>query len=439
MSSGDDRKQFCVILDFTERDVGELQDISRRLKPFIDFPISQRRLANHLASEPLVVATELSKEEAERTQQKLRDEEIPNRVEPVSELDGLSGHQSEESDEISDPEKEDESIESWDEVIPDLDAEDTEKTIAETKDDPSTAESELKKSLDLDVAPTGEPSSPSNKTDTERPSGSVPDRKDRSPNASERPDSDNRSQTRSQRAGDPDSSDEPVSAGAFTPAFLSLLAPGAGQIYLGDEKRGHQYALNAYKIYPWVQSIKDAYRGKKGEDSPERQASMGNLLSFFVIWYTSLVVILGAATFVIMPLLPTGEKSVAPTPHKDSNPAIAAALNHSSSDLRRAVKRAGRRANQLAERHKNASIHYTLDNRKRSRRLLRRLSQTCDAQKPELCVKMAKRLEALESQYSRLAREIEIWAKLRESNNFNPDEHDTVKEVIAEFLTKNQD
>ncbi len=46
-------------------------------------------------------------------------------------------------------------------------------------------------------------------------------------------------------------------------ALLSLLIPGAGQIYNGQAKKGIAYLLGFWLIFPWLFGIKDAYANAK--------------------------------------------------------------------------------------------------------------------------------------------------------------------------------
>lgn len=72
-------------------------------------------------------------------------------------------------------------------------------------------------------------------------------------------------------------------------AFLSLIIPGAGQIYNGQTRKGFIFLLSSWLIIPWLYGIYDAFVSAR-RINREGIKSAPSLLAFFIITFIVLLV-----------------------------------------------------------------------------------------------------------------------------------------------------
>lgn len=198
-------------------------------------------------------------------------------------------------------------------------------------------------------------------------------------------------------------------------ALLSLIAPGAGQVYNGQPDEARRYGWMFILIVPWIQAIRQAWRyGEKVRTyyAPRPEEGTGRkALMFGAKWW---LVVLVFAT-----ITGTTVSAVMEYRQVDAQRQQQLVLQQLSGAADRQVRTGVERARQVVEQRGEQIIadsvdqgEYTMDDEERARRLFILGYHYCKGGEYQMCDQMMRRVASLEPR-NRDAYQIQTWASLR--------------------------
>lgn len=196
--------------------------------------------------------------------------------------------------------------------------------------------------------------------------------------------------------------------------WLSIVAPGAGQVYNGDEHRSLDYGLKFFLIKPWIESVKDATRrGEKIATYWAPRPKEGNLLrtmKYMGSWYLTnafILLIVVVVTGVVRDQLTKRSRgSVTLSPA-----AVSLAIKDAKLDLLAArVESLGAVGDAMEALQNERS---KLDPEERLQRLFIRGVEDCQRGKFAMCEETMRRVNELSNNQHRDALRMQTWAAMR--------------------------
>jgi len=209
----------------------------------------------------------------------------------------------------------------------------------------------------------------------------------------------------------PDGFDDRVEHIPALAALLSALAPGAGQIYNGEEERVRPICKKAILIKPWVESVGQAReQGEKISGYwapwPKAGALKRALRHLMVCWVLGALVFGGLGWAGMAVFRVVTEPEVPTIAEVDPAPALQRA--------RDVVSQAGQRA---AEAEREREKRFTMSDAERAERLFRQGYSYCTAGRYRTCASAMKRVSELSPQLRRKAFRLQAWAEIRQSSD----------------------
>lgn len=197
-------------------------------------------------------------------------------------------------------------------------------------------------------------------------------------------------------------------------AVLSLLAPGAGQAYNGDDDRVWSYAMRAPLILPWIESVRRALERARSIRSGDRpkpaEGSFGRALRHVsLIWVA--VAGMGLAAWIAADLVADFRSTdSAPPPRKTRAERLERAIDRAAVGIHDARlsgwERAGHQEVEDDER-------YTMERGERAGRLFELGYEHCRAGEFAMCESLMQKVAKLDSKYRRSAYRLQVWANVR--------------------------
>ena len=205
-------------------------------------------------------------------------------------------------------------------------------------------------------------------------------------------------------------------------AFLSLVAPGAGQTYNGEPEKSWQFGTRFALLVPWYRSIRQAWERAEQirtyyAPRPDKGA-VGRALKYAVSWWIivgGIVAVLGFAGY-------AGHKAW----NRPDRPKITDADVRSAHDEARRQVGLARIAGldgvsaYLDERDRNGQ-RFTMSKDERAERLFRKAYQKCKSGEYDTCESAMKRVSTLSPTFRRDAYKLQAWASMQGSPD-SPDQ-----------------
>jgi hypothetical protein len=198
-------------------------------------------------------------------------------------------------------------------------------------------------------------------------------------------------------------------------SLLSLVAPGAGQIYNGDEERGEELIWKALLVWPWVLSVIRAWRQADaildGKRPRPARGSLRAALGRVGLWWAAIGCLVTVG-FIGSELI-GGVPSDRDQKHRKETLAQAdraAALTEG----RMQVQEARMRATEAAARERRESKRFTMSRAERADRLFRIGLEHCRAHDYAMCHTAMKKVATLDARYRRDAYRLQSWASLQQ-------------------------
>ncbi|RAL24983.1 hypothetical protein DL240_01875 [Lujinxingia litoralis] len=195
-------------------------------------------------------------------------------------------------------------------------------------------------------------------------------------------------------------------------AVLSVLAPGAGQVFNGEPERAQRYAWSFFLLWPWYRSVREAW--EHGEQirtwyAPRPEPGEGRrAMRFALNWWAALAVVGGllAVTWGIVE-----EQRAQELRHAEAQ-LVAALVDAAVVDLEDAHTLAVASAGEAAQALVEARAAFTMDDDERAQRLYIIGYQSCVQRDYPLCEATMKRVTAL-SRDNRDAFRLQAWASMQ--------------------------
>jgi hypothetical protein len=198
-------------------------------------------------------------------------------------------------------------------------------------------------------------------------------------------------------------------------SLLSLLAPGAGQIYNGDRERGRELVWKALLVWPWAVSVLRAWRtadaileGKRPR--PER-GSLRSALGRVGLWWAAIgcLVTVGVIGSELTEGMPDARQQQARSESLQRADRTAALT-----EGRMIVQDARMDASEAATRKRRESERFTMSRAERADRLFRIGLEHCRAHEYGVCHSAMKKVATLDARYRRDAYRLQSWASLQQ-------------------------
>lgn len=194
-------------------------------------------------------------------------------------------------------------------------------------------------------------------------------------------------------------------------ALLSALAPGAGQVFNGEDDKALSYGLKFWMIKPWIDAVRDAHeRAEKirtyWAPRPESGAFAGAIKYLLAFW---LCVALSST------LLYWGGDKLIDAARREPEPTIgpeqiAASLDDAETQVLNARVK-GLDAVQEASLDAEPRAQYTMSDKERASRLFALGYRECRSRNYAICEAMMKRISELQNAH-RPAIKLQAWASL---------------------------
>lgn len=214
----------------------------------------------------------------------------------------------------------------------------------------------------------------------------------------------------------PDGFDDRVEHIPALAALLSALAPGAGQIYNGEEERVGSICKKAILIKPWVESVGQAReQGEKISEYwapwPKPGALKRALQHLAVCWVLAALVFGGLGWAGVAAFRVVTEPEVPTIAEIDPAPALGRAHE--------LVSQAGQQAaaEQAAQAQREREKRFTMSDAERAERLFRQGYSYCTAGRYRTCASAMKRVSELSPKLRRKAFRLQAWAEIRQSSD----------------------
>jgi hypothetical protein len=197
-------------------------------------------------------------------------------------------------------------------------------------------------------------------------------------------------------------------------AFLSLVAPGAGQTYNGEPEKSWDFGTRFALLLPWYRSVRQAW--ERAEQirtyyAPHpRDGALGRAVKYAVSWW---VIVAG-----VVALLGFGGYAAYDTLTRPERPKVTEADIRSAHDEARRQIGLARIAgldgvsNYLDERD-SAGKRFTMSKEERVERGFRRGYEACKAREYDTCAALMKKVADLSPKYRREAYKLQAWASVQ--------------------------
>ncbi len=203
--------------------------------------------------------------------------------------------------------------------------------------------------------------------------------------------------------------------------LLSLIAPGAGQVYNGQKEQARGYGLRAALVLPWYRSVRQAsdYAEKirtYWAPKPPSGALKDALKYLIVFWlvFGPLIAALGwAGTFVY-------DVASQPEAPKVTEVDVRDAFEQARTDMYMArIEGLDGVASHIDQRDSQHE-RFTMSDEERAQRLFRRGVGFCREGKYSTCESAMKRVSSLSSELRRHAYRLQAWASVRKQGGDDP-------------------
>jgi hypothetical protein len=201
-------------------------------------------------------------------------------------------------------------------------------------------------------------------------------------------------------------------------AVLSLIAPGAGQIYNGESDKAWTVAARAILVVPWVRAVRDALRrGRaiRNQEAPRPpEGSFVSALKHAAVIYSALVAF-GVGSYLVVQVasnqINSGETVDPAMPQLDIENAFREAELAVHGARIDAWKRTG-------EKRVSDDERFTMSDEARAARLFAIGYRHCRAGDHRMCESAMRKVARLDSPYRRRAYRLQAWASVQQE----PDE-----------------
>lgn len=218
----------------------------------------------------------------------------------------------------------------------------------------------------------------------------------------------------------PDGFDDRVEHIPALAALLSALAPGAGQIYNGEEARVRDLCRRSVWVRPWVDSVAQARKtGEKIRDywAPRpKEGALGRALKHLAIFWVLAAVVLGGFGWAGSAIY-----RVATAPQASTIPEVdpAEVVERAKRDLiqAQALAIAAQEAEAQAVAERAKKERFTMPDEERAERLFRQGYAYCESGRYRTCATAMRRVSELSPKLRRKAFRLQAWAEIRQSGD----------------------
>ena len=231
-------------------------------------------------------------------------------------------------------------------------------------------------------------------------------------------------------------------------ALLSLLAPGAGQVYNGQPDKSQWYGTTFFLLYPWFDSVRQAWRRAEKVRTyyaPRPEEGVARRVSSYVVkWWVAVAAVaaLSGWTYSMVQDYLDGQEA-----HRKSI-VVQDLVFASAETVEIAVERANRAAEAVEIEEEEIEPErrgkYTMDTEERARRLFIMGYHYCAASEYSMCEQAMRRVSVLAPE-NRDARRLQAWASLQERGGVDEEmpevggEVPTIEEFEVELATQGVD
>lgn len=238
----------------------------------------------------------------------------------------------------------------------------------------------------------------------------------------------------------PDGFDDRVEHIPALAALLSGLAPGAGQIYNGEDGRVRELCVQAVRVRPWWESIGQARaHAEKIRDYWEprpKDGALGRALKHLAIcWAVAAVLLVGLGWVgsAIYRVVTSEPVSTIPEVH----PAKVVQRAKSRVTGARVGAQQDAQAQAAADAKRQREKRFTMPDNERAERLFLQGYALCKNGKYRTCASAMKRVSALSPELRRKAFRLQAWAGIRQSGDSQEPMPDVGQvETLSEYESK---
>lgn len=200
-------------------------------------------------------------------------------------------------------------------------------------------------------------------------------------------------------------------------AVLSLVAPGAGQIYNGESDKAWEVATRAILVVPWVRAVRDALeraRAIRDNEAPKPpEGSFVSALKHGAVIYSALVAF-GVGAYLVVQVasnqMDSGETADPDIPAVDIESVFREAELAVHGARIDAWKRTG-------EKRVSDDERFTMSDEARAARLFAIGYRHCRAHDHRMCESAMRKVARLDSPYRRRAYRLQAWASVQQDPN----------------------
>src|SRR5690554_3794601 len=203
-------------------------------------------------------------------------------------------------------------------------------------------------------------------------------------------------------------------------ALLSALAPGAGQIYNGEEDQVREICLQFALVRPWIDSVRQAReRGEKIRDywAPWPQnGALGRALKHLAICWVVAALLLSALVWTGTAIYRVASAPPVPTIAEAD---VAQAVQRAHKDVSQAhiQARAAQKSEAQTQAESARAERFTMSDAERAERLFRQGYAYCTAGRYRTCAASMRRVSELSPELRRKAFRLQAWAEIRQSSD----------------------
>ena len=220
-------------------------------------------------------------------------------------------------------------------------------------------------------------------------------------------------------------------------AGLSLLAPGAGQIYNGEPDKSWHFGIRFALLVPWYRAVRQAYERAEQirtyyAPRPEEGATW-RAIKYMVSWYIivgGVAALLGFGGYAAYNVLSRPER-----PRITEQDVVSA-----HAEARRQIRLAridglDGVSTYLDERDARVE-RFTMSEKERAERLFRRGYQACQNGELGTCETVMKRVSTLDTTHRRSAYKLQAWASVQRTSSKDEPMPEIEIDSLAEFEMK---
>lgn len=211
----------------------------------------------------------------------------------------------------------------------------------------------------------------------------------------------------------PDGFDDSFEHVPAVAALLSLLAPGAGQVYNGQPDRAPEYAWHFVWLKPWFESVRQAYQyAEKIRTYWAPRPDSGSFLAalrFLLVWWVIVGPLAAGLIWSGAMALDSIEWSDEP---KITEADVESAVGQAYGGIDDAHLEALDRVSELIARPDEDHQRFTMSDEERSERLFRRGIDFCEQGEYGACQDAMKKVADLNPELRRYAFRLQTWASV---------------------------